>query len=212
MDYELKRNGSGYYDPTAYKAMTNLIKGEGTMEMKRGEIFEYNMQNGELKYVLVISSDERKSDRFLSIIVLSNEPKGRINAPVVCKKQMYADCCMVSYGYSDRFGCYVRTATEREMQEVEAGIMEALDIKATASNDAFEDTTYCLMRELEGKLEEANRQIVEGHEHVERLLAENERLRNAEPANDPAEVVKLMTERDTYKHLYEQMLERFIGK
>lgn len=29
MDNELKRNGSGYYDPTAYKAMKNLEVGGG---------------------------------------------------------------------------------------------------------------------------------------------------------------------------------------
>ena len=36
---ELKRNGSGYYDPTAYKAMKNFEIG-GVTTMKRGEIWK----------------------------------------------------------------------------------------------------------------------------------------------------------------------------
>lgn len=37
---ENKRNGSGYYDPTAYMAMMNVRKeGENKMEVYRGDIF-----------------------------------------------------------------------------------------------------------------------------------------------------------------------------
>ena len=37
---ENKRNGSGYYDPTAYMAMMNVRKeGENKMEVYRGDIY-----------------------------------------------------------------------------------------------------------------------------------------------------------------------------
>lgn len=45
-DQELKRNGSGYYDPTAYKALRNIEREANRMEYKRGEIFKYNTTGG----------------------------------------------------------------------------------------------------------------------------------------------------------------------
>lgn len=233
--YDIMRNGSGYIDPTAYKAIKNLIKGEETMEMKRGEIFEYNMQNGERKYAIVISSDARKSDKILSMILLSDEPKGRISAAVVCKKQMYADCGMVSYGYSDRFGNYVRTATDDEMDNLEAGILEALGMDGLKYCPAQEEAALELVNELKMKLEGAERLLDEEKEKFNKekevchhLQKENDELRyrleESEAKKDylqnlidkmdspAAEEVKLVTERNLYKQFYEQLLERVIEK
>ena len=38
---KLKRNGSGYNDPTAYKAIMNVGGGATVMNMYRGDIFLY---------------------------------------------------------------------------------------------------------------------------------------------------------------------------
>ena len=43
---EAKRNGSGYYDPTAYMAMMNVRKeGENKMEVYRGEAIKQKYWN-----------------------------------------------------------------------------------------------------------------------------------------------------------------------
>lgn len=167
---ELKRNGSGYYDPTAYKAMKNIENGGEDMEFRRGEIYEYMLfDKMEYTKAIIVSSDERATDRFLNVITLIEEPKGRINVPIHCGVTMYADCGMVSFAKNDRFGKYIRTATADEMKELEDGIKRAFGIKG-----------------------------IESIPKVEKVAVQDD------------ETIKLKTERDLYKSLYEQLFERLI--
>lgn len=34
----IKRNASGYYDPTAYTALKNVLEEENEMDVKRGDV------------------------------------------------------------------------------------------------------------------------------------------------------------------------------
>ena len=55
---DLKRNGSGYYDPTAYKAIRKFQNGGVTMEVYRGDIFyiedNYRTEGSEHKKLFVL--------------------------------------------------------------------------------------------------------------------------------------------------------------
>jgi len=130
MDKELFRNGSGYVDITAYKALSNIEKENNKMEFKRGEIFEYEMKDRyETKKALVVSADFRSGDRYINVIILTDEPKGNINVPINCQGMMYADCGMVSFATNDRLLDYIRTATAEEMAQIDEGIAKCLGIE-----------------------------------------------------------------------------------
>ena len=122
MDNELLRNGSGYIDQTAYKAITNIEKGQENMEFKRGEIFECVQSRGDIRKALIVSADFRSRDKFLNTIFLTEEPKGNINVPIVCGG-------MVSFVSNDRLENFIRRATDAEMQEIEKGIAKCLGIE-----------------------------------------------------------------------------------
>lgn len=140
MDRELFRNGSGYADPTAYKALKNYEKGENDMEYKRGEIFEFTLANSmETKKALIVSADYRAGNRYLSIIVLQDEPKGDDSVPVVTSSGvMYADCGMVSFAQNDRFGRFLKTAKDAEMEQISEGIARCLGIRQKVVEKAVE--------------------------------------------------------------------------
>lgn len=130
LDNNLFRNGSGYADPTAYKAILNYQKGENIMEFNRGEIFEYSTNNGESKKALVLSADFRKESRYISILVLQDEPKGMVNVPIrTAGGIMYADCGLVSFCTNERLGDYLRVATEEEMQQIDESVARCLGIE-----------------------------------------------------------------------------------
>lgn len=123
---ELFRNGSGYADPTAYKALSNIER-DGKMEFKRGEIFEYEEVNkGTYRKALILSADFRSTEKWQSIILLNEEPKGRINVPIVCEGMMYADCGVVSFGIAERLGNFIKKATEEEMKQIDEGVAKCL--------------------------------------------------------------------------------------
>ena len=130
MDRELLRNASGYVDITAYKALSNIEKENNNMEFNRGEIFEYEEVGRAIqRKALIISADFRANDRWQSIILLSEEPKGKINVPIVCEGKQYADCGVVSFAVADRLGRYIRTATAEEMAQIDEGVAKCLGLE-----------------------------------------------------------------------------------
>lgn len=128
MDYEILRNGSGYVDPTAYKAIKNYQEGE-EMEYKRGDIIWYETHSGKFKKALIVSADYRKGSFYQSIIVLTDEPKTEDSVPVVCGGMMYVDCGMVSFAQIDRINEYIRTASDEEMAQVDEILAKNLGIE-----------------------------------------------------------------------------------
>lgn len=127
---ELFRNGSGYVDITAYKAINNIERSNSGMKYQRGEIFEYEMRDRyETKKALVVSANFRAGGRYISIIVMTDEPKGEVSVPIVCQGMMYADCGMVSFATDDRFGNYIRSASAEEMAQIDEGIARCLGIE-----------------------------------------------------------------------------------
>lgn len=183
MDNELLRNGSGYVDYTAYKAMTNIQKGENDMEFKRGEIFEYEQAGrGEIRKALIVSADFRSKDRWLNAILLTEEPKGNINVPIVCEGMMYADCGMVSFVSNDRLDNFIRRATDAEMQEIEKGIAKCLGIELKMHSDELLAETTPILPAQESTVEFFSEELTEAK-----------------------------AEAKIYKNLYEKLLAKVMG-
>jgi len=183
-DFEIIRNGSGYVDVTAYKAITSYQKEVEKMEYNRGEIYEYEMNNGMgIKKALIVSANFRNGYGYLNIIVLTDEEKrDAYTVPIVCSGMMYADCAMVSFGRKHQLGNYIRTATDAEMKQIDEGIAKCLGIEQKTVEVPVE------------KIVEVPAQYpAETHLKTAEMLA------------------KAKTEAGIYKDLYEQLLAKMIG-
>ena len=141
-EVSLAKNGSGYYDPTAHKALTNIIS-ESKPACLRGDIYTFELKNSATeRKMLVIGSDDRKTDRWISVLVLNDEARGRNTVPIVAGSMMYADCDRATYVDRNNVLNFIRTATEEEMAQIDKAICESLGI---STSDA----------ELYNKLQEA---------------------------------------------------------
>lgn len=186
MDNDLLRNGSGYVDITAYKALQNYQKGERDMEFNRGEIFEYSTNNYEKKKALILSADFRKESRYISIVLLQDDAKGVINVPIkTVGGTMYADCGLVSFCTNERLGNFLKTATDEEMAQIDEGIAKCLGIEQKT-------VEVPAVRTLE-------------------LPAPVKYERVVEVADNTAELAAAKAEANVYKNLYEQLLEKMLG-
>lgn len=183
VNYDLLRNGAGYVDLTAYHAIKNYQKEKETMEYKRGEIFEYNANGNDGRKALVVSADFRSAGRYLSVIVLSDEIKGENMIPVVCGGQMYADCGMVSFATNERLGSYIRTASAKEMQQIDEGICRCLGLEQKTVEVPIE------------KVVEVPAPVA--YESSSELLSED--------------LATAKAEAKVYKELYEKLFEKMIG-
>lgn len=218
---ELKRNSEGYYDPTAYKAMTNVQKMEKRSEYLRGEIYEYFLNGGyEPKYAVVISNNDRPDEGYLNVIILTDEQKGNISEEIICVKMMYADCGMVSFAKINKFGKYMRTATADEMRRIDEGIIVSLGLKVQSVDDSK-------------KIEKLREQICCSDEKVRCFAAENNDLKKMidklkfenetleltindfskpEKPDCSDSLIRAETERDLYKAQYERLLDLLLAR
>lgn len=163
------------------------------MGFKRGEIFEYEMKDrSENAIALVVSADFRANDRFLSVIVLKDEPKGKVNVPIRCNAMMYADCGMVAFADSDRMLNFIRVATEEEMQQIDEGIAKCLGIEQQVS-----------IVEAEAVPETPKKA---GFEEFKEIY-----LKTSEKVQQMEDIATAKAEANVYKNLYEQLLEKVMG-
>ena len=132
MDRELLRNGSGYIDPTAYKALNNVQKGINKMENmkanrfepKRGDVYfisKKDTKTGEIKAIpgVVVSSDEyNDGSEYIMVADISERANTELNqnAPIMCRVPSIAMCDRMRMVKREWFGEYIRTATDEEMQ------------------------------------------------------------------------------------------------
>lgn len=118
---ELKRNGSGYVDPTAYKAIKQEDKNE---IVNNGEVWEITQNNGFKKYVVVLSAHKG----YATVLQLSEDNYG--GYPVNCKGVMYTDCGKLGYCFTDKFESYIRSLTDGEYQDLMANVAVKLGLPA----------------------------------------------------------------------------------
>lgn len=200
MDKELYRNGSGYADPTAYKALQNYQKGEQNMEYKRGEIFKYKI-GYDYKPALVVSADYRANDNILNIIVLTDEEK-RDSVQIVCNGIKYADCSFISYGYAGSFGSFIRKATDAEMEAIDAGITKSLGLEMQVVELPTASVAEVIAPLMEEQVEVPWVKIAK--DELEELI--KGQLDSLEG------IASAKTEASIYKNLYEQLLAKVMDR
>lgn len=205
-EVSLAKNGSGYYDPTAHNAFKNIIS-ESKPVCLRGDIYTVELKNMSTeRKVLVIGNDCRKTDRWISVLILQDEEKGKNVVPIVAGSAMYVDCDRVTYIDRNNVLNFVRSATDEEMARIDEAICESLGISA---GDA----------ELYSKLQEAEAmrddfKAAYGIMHNEYLaIKEKCDFLEKQPVFETStdEVVKLKAMIDVYKEQNEMLLEKLIG-
>ena len=200
-DRELRRNGSGYYDPTAYKALKNYEREANHMEYKRGEIFKYNMAGYE-REILIVSSNERCWGYYLNALFLNENASGNY-VQVVCGGPRYVDCDKVSLVTADKMGEYIRTATEAEMLQVDNGIIDSLGLVLSDETDTMEQ-----LIEEKKKSNAKDSEL----EELRKKLNEATMVLEVTPPGTMIEerIIRLETERDMYKEWFEKLMEKAV--
>lgn len=182
---EIKKNGSGYSDPTAYEALKNIIQMEGkTMEFYRGDIVEIETKNGNLKEAVVLQTHEKYSN----ILILTNDD--RMPYSVNCRGERYANPGMVQYVFNDNVAGFIRSMTDSEYESIMNAVIDSLGYypkHALARNEAPEP-------DRENEQKKYLQAVIEKERKDADLLKK--------------ELAQAQTERTVYKDLYTDILDR----
>lgn len=232
---DLKRNGSGYYDPTAYEAMKKLKGEEEKMEIYRGDIFFVTGNGGKIegseqkqdRPAIIVSNDKNNEHSpVVEVVFLTSAAKTKwlpTHTEVLCQIPSTALCEQVVSISKTRLGDYIRSCTDEEMKRIDECLLISLGLKPATCNESddskvadLEMMLKCSEKTSEERrllLEDSQKQLSDAIGHIEKQNCWIKQLESELSAknNDPAEVVALTTERNLYKQQYEMLLERLIG-
>lgn len=230
---ELKRNASGYYDPTAYEAIRKV---DGEMNMNPGEIWEVSMNNGRMSTVAVLSVN----DNIVSCVPLFESRRNDYEVEVKANGIMFANTAMVKYEYVNCFVSFIRLMKDDEFEKVKESVAEHLGISVLdgCENCGWNEAEREYVEEQKAEIQRLNAVVNEYAETISLLTLEKEELYkewkekcetedmliaknnyllqmldqlNAQlEKNNDVELIKAQTERDMFKSLYEQTLERLL--
>lgn len=120
-DYGLKRNGSGYYDETAYKAFMGMAKA--------GDIWTANDGREE---VLIL----KNQGTFCNCLTLTDKGGDKQCIEIISAGTMYTNPGMVKYLFNSRLGAFVQRLPATEFEKVREAVEDALSIgKKVADKD-----------------------------------------------------------------------------
>ena len=198
---ELKRNGSGYYDPTAFKALKKIERADEEVEVRKGEIWEVEMGNN-LRTVLVLAAHGSYS----TILTFCDEPRERRTVQLNAQGMKYTEPGMLTYKFNDGFNRFIRLATEEEFADIIGQVECALglDLNAPIPLEVYESKE---IKRLQMELEDANAKNFELEKDNTQLAA---MVYEQEKTDTNTTILK--TERDLYTSQYESLLERVIAK
>lgn len=134
MDYDMKRNGSGYYDETPAKAFEGMAK--------PGEIWTVGHGAGE-KEILVI----KNHGKFCNVLNLLNKSKDKNCIEIIGHTVRCTDPRLLAYQFSDNLAQFVHALSEDEFEKVLDEIEYALELVL------YQDVNKDLLEAAEKKVE-----------------------------------------------------------
>lgn len=184
MEYGISRNGAGYYDPTPFQAIKNIMDMEKSdMEFYEGDIVEIEMKNGGTKEAVILSVHNRYST--ILLLTDNSDLPYRVN----CRGVKYTDPGMLGYAFNENVASLIRSMKKDELDDILREVVEALGYSTPVKEIVKEvpvEVPVEVRTESEPEAEVAAKMVIE--------------------------LAKASAERDVYKNLYETLIGSMIAK
>lgn len=195
-------------------------------EIRRGEIFYIargGASCGSEQYAdrpaVVVSNDENnKHSGIIEVAYLTTQPKTELPTHVTIRSTGRVStvlCEQVTSVSVERVNNYIGKVSEQEMKNIDIALMISLQLDGDSkSHKQYNETTKkqqeeidSLKREIETLQRECDDRIAEIEQDAAVYVEEN---RKVDASRQSEDIIKVQTERDTFKALYEQLFERLL--
>ena len=204
------RNGEGYPDTTAGTAIRNIEKEERRKNMSdtyyTGNIIEAEEKTGIIGTYAIVATHET----YMTALRLAEMRTERVTYEVIAKEKMYTDPGRLVPVYNNKIRGLVRSMSDKETDNLRREVKDALCL----NEDDFEETEA---ENLKSRAEDAEKRAREAEEKAERIQEkldemeyiqrENAGKKNEEDSKKEI-LIAVQAERNLYKKLYEETLER----
>lgn len=206
------RNAEGYPDPTAYRAIMNILRERklAVMGIKRGEVYyvESIYDQSASRPAVVVSTDEiNDADRYVTVVYLTTNPKIDLNTHVLVRSIGNGSTALCECPASvpqERLGNFKGSITENEMTSIEIGLMIALGLEVQEPQTIIKEVPVYMEAPTTPQTPLLPHVGSEDRQEVSDL---KDALSEAE--ND---LLCLETENRVLRSMYNDLLNRVIGK
>lgn len=207
------RNGEGYPDPTAGTAIKNIEKEERRKNMSdtyyTGDIIEAEEKTGRIGTYAIVATHEK----YMTALRLAEMRTESVTYEVIAKEKMYTDPGRLMLVYNDKIRGLVRSMSDKETDNLRREVKDALCL----NEDDFGETEA---ENLKSRAEDAEKRAREAEEKAERIqeklddlqkkmeYIQRENAGKNEEDSKKEMLIAVQAERNLYKKLYEETLER----
>ena len=207
-------------------------------DIKRGEMFyisrggaSYNgsEQHSDRPAVVVSNNKNNENSNVVEIVYMTTQPKTDLPTHVTVRSTGRISTVLCEQVYSvstERVGTYIGECTDKEMENIDIALMISLqlDNALTTSlqlNNSIKTAKeyYKTIKEQQEKIDSLKKEIEMLQQEHEDTIAEieqdaavyveeNKKIANTAQTED---TIRLQIERDTYKTMYEQLLNRLVN-
>ncbi len=214
-DKELKYNASGYYDPTAFEALTNVQKGQELMDILKGDIYFYSRTTkDDIPVVIVSNNIGNKFSDYVNVVYMTKKVRNPMptHVQIVCQGITTALCEQIHCIRKGDLHSFVRSCTEEEMDKLDAALMLSCGIKGEDN-----EVVYALQHRndfLEAKNKEHEQHIFALKEELAKAkdIIETVPLADTITTAPETDSIRVTAERDLYKKLYEELLHKVMDQ
>lgn len=195
-------------------------------EIRRGEIFYIargGASCGSEQYAdrpaVVVSNDENnKHSGIIEVAYLTTQPKTELPTHVTIRSTGRVStvlCEQVTSVSVERVNNYIGQVSEQEMKNIDIALMISLQLDGDSkSHKQYNETIKkqqeeidSLKKEIEQVQQECDDRIAEIEQEAAVYVEENRKVAASRESED---IIKVKTERDTYKQMYESLLEKIM--
>lgn len=128
MDKDFKFNHEKYYDPTAYKALSNVQKGEmmNLNDNRTGEIWDVSTKNG-MDYKALVIADNGQVVTFIKLI---DEDTTNCDFSIICQGEKYGSSRMIQHTFTQFCETFQRKLKDEEFRDIMDKVAGLLGIES----------------------------------------------------------------------------------
>ena len=161
------------------------------------------------------NNKNNENSNVVEIVYMTTQPKTDLPTHVTVRSTGRISTVLCEQVYSvstERVGTYIGECTDKEMENIDIALMISLQLDGNMKTSKKYNETIkeqqeeidSLKKEIEMLQQEHEDTIAEIEQDAAVYVEENKKIANMEKTED---TIRLQTERDTYKTMYEQLLK-----
>ena len=199
--------------------MNNIKRGEMFYISRGGVAYSGSEQHSDRPAVVVSNDKNNENSNVVEVVYMTTQPKTDLTTHVTVRSTGRPSTVLCEQVYSvstERIGTYIGECSDKEMENIDIALMISLQLDGNMKTSKKYNETIKEQQEeidhLKTEIEEMEKDCKELIEQVNQYAAANtEKNEKIAKMASSEETIRLQTERDTYKTMYEQLLNRLVN-